>query len=470
LFLIKKAVTLNFNTVQKNSMLKFLRFILKFVLFLILLLVVFLAFNLTSVDRTSYHEQDYYAEMMARLDSLDKALATPTYGRYRVGFDVENITPSFPVATAGYGNRRGKNYSAIHDSVYVRTIVIDNGKSKVAIVSADLLIIPPEVTETLEKRLYGTDFSLQNVYLNATHTHNSIGNWTEGAAEFLYGTYNKDVVEFIATRIVASIQNASAAKVPSDFSYGHIDVPTAVRHRIDGTNGVVDPAMRVIEITREDSSRMAIVSYNAHATCLFSRDLDLSRDYPGELVDDLEERGYAFAMFLSGAVGSHGCNPPEYGKPCIEWMSNELTAAFDKVQPQLKLSKDSALLMVRIPLALGEPQVRVSEELRLRPWLFRKAFGEYQPFLTALRIGEITFLGTPCDFAGDLRTSITGVADPKSGETIITSFNGHYIGYITKDVYYDHDHYETRLMNWYGPGNGAYISDCMSKLHQIVTR
>jgi hypothetical protein len=44
----------------------------------------------------------------------------------------------------------------------------------------------------------------------------------------------------------------------------------------------------------------------------------------------------------------------------------------------------------------------------------------------------------------------------------------HYIGYITRDEYYDRDHYETRLMNWYGPGNGAYLSECLTRLTEAV--
>ena len=125
---------------------------------------------------------------------------------------------------------------------------------------------------------------------------------------------------------------------------------------------------------------------------------------------------------------------------------------------------------MRVPLALGEPQIKISRDLRLRPWVFRTAFGEYQPYLTSLRIGDVLFLGTPCDFAGELRSPIDSAASRHNLQPIITSFNGHYIGYITNDIYYDNPHYETRLMNWYGPGNGAYLSACMADLVEIMAR
>lgn len=447
---------------------RFFRFLFYLVGTILILIVVFLLVTIIPVDRTPYMQTDYYKVMSQRLDSLKSNPPSFPTGTFHVGYNVTNLTPSSPLATAGYGNRRGKHFTAVHDSIYVRSIVIDNGKQRVAIVSADLLIIPPAVTTLLKEELKTIGFSLDNTYLNATHTHNSIGNWGEGAAGIIYGSYSDEVVEFIAEKIITSVAAASSATKRSNIRYGAIAVPNAVRHRIDGVNGVVDDLLRVIEIAREDSSRLAVLSFNAHPTCLYSKDLELSRDYPGELVDDVEKGGYDFAMFLSGAVGSHGCNPPEYGKPCIGWMANELSLKFNELKPSLVAGNDSTLGMLRIPLALGEPQIKIARDWRLRPWVFRSAFGEYQPYLTGLRLGPIVLLGTPCDFSGELREKIDAVADSNETNAIITSFNGHYIGYITNDKYYDSAHYETRLMNWYGPGNGAYISDVMAALTGVI--
>ena len=448
----------------------FFRYLLYFIGGILALIVLFLLVSIIPVDRTPYVDADYYEVMSKRLDSLQRHPPQFSSGEFRIGYNVTNLTPGFPVATAGYGNRRGRTFTAVHDSVYVRSIVIDNGKQRVAIVSADLLIIPPAVTTILQEKLAAIGFALENTYLNATHTHNSIGNWGEGVAGVIYGSYSDDVVEFIAGKIITSISAAASETKVSTVKFGAIPVPNAVRHRIDGINGKVDDQLRVIEITRADSSRLAVLSFNAHPTCLYSKDLELSRDYPGELVDNIEKSGYAFAMFLSGAVGSHGCNPPEYGKPCLAWMANEISMKFNELQPSLIPGNDSTLGMLRVPLELGEPQIKIARDWRLRPWVFKSAFGEYQPYLTSLRLGSIILLGTPCDFSGELRQKIDSVASSYQKHAIITSFNGHYIGYITNDMYYDSSHYETRLMNWYGPGNGAYISDAMTVLTEVTAR
>lgn len=444
-----------------SSVKRVLIWVLKIAGFFLLAVVIFVAAILLPIDRTPYQEKEFYGHMMKRLDSLSANIPPKPVKGFSTGFAKVNITPSFPVATAGYGTRRGKNFSSVLDSVFVRAVVVQNGAEKVAIVSADLLIVPPEVTEQLKLKLPSIGFTINNTYLSAIHTHNSIGNWGTGATSFIYGEYSEPVINLITDGILASIKNASNDLAPSAFRNGSIAVPHVLRNRLDKTEGTVDSLLHLVEITRADSTKVAMVTFNAHATCLFSRDLELSRDYPGELVDELESQGYTFAMFMAGAVGSHGCRPPEFGRPCIGWMAEEISKKVSVLRDSLEPMQDSTLQMIRIPLELGEPQVKISEDWRIRPWVFKAAFGEYQPYLTGLRIGRIIFLGTPCDFSGELTAPIRALGASGGFQVIVTSFNGNYVGYITADKYYDKSHYETRLMNWYGPGNGSYLTECL---------
>jgi neutral ceramidase len=441
------------------------RALLIFLASLIILAIIFVAVSVSPIDRTPVQEMPVYSRMLRQLDSLEHAPVAETQD-FLIGFNKLNFTPAFPTATAGYGKRRGKQYSSVHDSIYVRTLVIANGASKVAIVTADLLIIPPTVTAVLKTRLPEIGFSLNNTYLGATHSHNSIGNWGAGLTRFLYGSYEDSVVNFIADAILNSIRSASANMIPGTLKAGRIPMPEAVENRmIDG--GPEDSFFRVLEVRRSDSTKLLLTSFTAHATCLYSRDLELSRDYPGKLVDMLEEKGYDFAMFMAGAVGSHGCSPPKYGWDCIDWMAEDLSAHFLQQRDQLTDVTGYRLMMQRTPLQLPEPQVKILEGWKIRPWLFRFALGEYPADLTVLRIGDLVMLGTPCDFSGEFDAPLDSVAAKFNSNVIVTSFNGGYIGYVTPARYYDVDHYETRLMNWYSPGNGEYISSCLQKM--IVT-
>jgi neutral ceramidase len=442
---------------------KFLRYFLFIVLSIIGLILIFLATAIAPVDRSLPLEHPYYQAM---LESI-KPQTTVARGNFSVGFAKENITPNHPTALAGYGNRRGKVFDVVRDSIWVRTMVIATAETKVAVVTADLLLIPPIVQERLSKELPEINFSIENTYLGATHTHNSIGNWQKGAASLLYGAYDETLVTFIVNKIKRSIENAARQTQPATLKYGQIPVGLPVKNRLID-HGPVDSLLRVIEVTQANGQKGLLMSYTAHPTCLYSRDMNLSRDYPGKLVDEVESSGYAFAMFMAGSVGSHGCNPPEYGPSCIDWMAAHVAGKIKQTNTWLAPVQDSTLLMYRVPLQLGTAQVKISRNWRVRQWLFHRAFGEYPSYLSALRIGNVIMLSTPCDFSGEFNPAIDSVAAAAGNHVMVTSFNGSYIGYVTPRQYYDVDHYETQLMNWYGPGTGEYLVACLGRMIQAV--
>ena len=445
----------------------FLRYIFLTLIGVIAFLVLFVAVSVAPVNRTDVKTLPVYETMMERLDTLEIDFPSARNG-FSVGYGKINITPPAPVATAGYGKRKGKPYHMVHDSIYVRALVIDNGAMRVAVVSADLLIIPPTVTRALSSKLAEIGFSLDNTFLGATHSHNSVGHWGEGATCFIYGSYDAEMVEFLAEAIVQSITQAQDNLLPSELRSGAISIPQAVENRlIDGGNE--DPYLRALEVHRSDSSKLVLASYAAHATCLSQSTLELSRDYPGMLVDELESRDYDFAMFLAGAVGSHKGSAPSNDWSCMAWMSEMITGRFYESRHTFEEIADSTIGMVRVPLALSQPQVRISEDWKVRAWLFRAAFGEYGAFITALRIGDLVMLGTPCDFSGEYHKSLDSLAQRNGLQVMVTSFNGGYIGYLTPERYYDVNHYETRLMNWYARGTGDYVKESLEKLMIAVS-
>jgi neutral ceramidase len=441
---------------------KTLRFVFISLAALIGAILVFLLISIAPLNRTSYKEKSFYGEMMNRLDSLHKPVGHPQAG-FNIGYAKESITPRHRVATAGYPKRRNKLIESIHDSIFVRAMVVNTSTSKVAIVSADLLIVPPTVVEVLKKRLPEIGFTLDNTYLGAIHTHNSVGHWADGAASLVYGEYKDSIVNFIADKIIVSIKRASENTLPASLKSGMIPISNVTRNRINDNNPI-DSLLRVIEVIRSDSSKLLLMSHTAHATCLYSKDLQLSRDYPGKLVDTLEQQGYKFAMFMAGAVGSHGCKPPEFGWNCIDYMANEMSSQFMANRNTLRAVHDSTLVMNRILLELPKSQAKISKDWGIRPWLFRSALGEFPVYLNALRLGNVVMLGTPCDFSGEFNQQLDVTAQQHHLETMVTSFNGGYIGYVTPLQYYDVDHHETRLMNWYGPGTGEYMVECLDKM------
>lgn len=435
---------------------------------LIGVLILLVSFSVRPIDRIDYRKEDFYSRMQHNLDTLQELKIPPATDDFSVGFAIENITPPYVTSMAGSGPRKIR-FEEVHDSIYVRTMVISNGNITVSLVSLDMLIVPPAVTKLLAYKLPAIGFDLNNTYLSATHTHSSIGNWGERLAGRIYsGPYDDSLVHFIADKIVKSVDLANQNKVKSSLKAGVIPVKGMLTNRLADEAGEVDSLMRIIEVNRADGKRLILNTFTGHPTCDKSSSLNISRDYPGVLVDKLEEQGYSFAMFMAGAVGSHACVGPERGEPRMNFVGETLSSMIIQHGDSLKMVHDSTLLMIRVPLELGEPQLKLTKNWCIRPWLFKAAFGEYSTSLTALRLGNVVMLGTPCDFSGELMPPIDSVASHHGLTAMVTSFNGAYIGYITLDKHYDIDHYETRVMNWYGPGNGAYLSECLVEMIEAI--
>jgi hypothetical protein len=85
---------------------------------------------------------------------------------------------------------------------------------------------------------------------------------------------------------------------------------------------------------------------------------------------------------------------------------------------------------------------------------------------TYLQIGNIIFMGTPCDFSGELYADadFNKRCEQNNKHLIITSFNGNYIGYVTADQHYNKNEEEVMALNWVGPSFGRYFTTCIQKM------
>lgn len=445
---------------------KYLRILSKILLGLVALILLFLAVSIAPVDEKPYRKTDYYRYTRQQL--LDLAPPPNPETGLQAGWAKVNLTPSFTTPTGGYGVRRGEHWKTVSDSIYVRTIVLTNGSTKVAVVALDLLITPPTVTEQLKKRLPEIGFQWENVFTGAIHTHNSLGGWAPGlVGELFAGDYDQRVVDHITEAILKSITLAQRQLAPAEVGFEQIAAPELVYNRMNN-EGKVDGNIRLLKLRKKTGESALLCSYGGHAT-VFRAVADaqyLSRDYPGVLVDQLEKQTGSFVAFMAGSVGSTGSKTQEQATvfATIQTYADSLKNRIVPKLPQLKTKPDSTLEILTLPLQLREPHARVLDDWRVRGWLFHSVYGDYPSDLKALRIGQTVLLGTPCDFSGELVADLNRQANRKGVNLMVTSFNGGYVGYITPDKYYHKEAYETMTMNWFGPENGAYFVEMMNGL------
>ncbi|GAB3896485.1 neutral/alkaline non-lysosomal ceramidase N-terminal domain-containing protein [Spirosoma agri] len=450
---------------------KFVRIVLKVLLGLVLFIIFFLAISLAPVDETPYREMPYYAQTKQHLTQLPISPA----GRQslRAGWAKVNITPPYTTPTGGYGERLGKHWHILSDSIFVRAIMLDNGGTKVAVVGLDLVITPPTVAEALKKRLPEVGLRWENLYMGAIHSHNSVGGWAPRlVGQLIAGKYDEKIVNRITDCVLEAIRKAQSTMAPVQIGFGETDATDLIDNRLSssGPTGPLDGKIRLLELRKNSGESALLCTFAGHPT-LFDGDNSnyLSRDYPGSLVDRLEKKTTDFAVFLAGSVGSTA--PVPRGKTDFQEIRNyagDLAVRIERVAPTIQTHPDSTLSILTLPLGLREPNPRVVGNWRVRPWLFYALYGDYPSDLKALRIGQTVLLGTPCDFSGELAAELNPIAAKKGLNLMVTSFDGGYIGYITPDRYYNRQAYEVRDMNWFGPYNGDYFKEMMTGLLEKI--
>ncbi|MSU49985.1 MAG: hypothetical protein EXS37_13015 [Opitutus sp.] len=441
-----------------------------------LLLVVALVSSLDGVDYRPYFREPYYVETVARL--RDRSAAnTVQRGALAAGFGRARLTPTLNAGSddpsqgrfralplAGFGNRKGRPATGVHDDLYVKAVAIQMGTRRGIIVGVDALIIPPEVTAIVAARLK-SELGLERdqIYLSATHTHCSLGGWGEGmVAESFSGGFQAGVRVWLADGIVTAIRSAIADLKPASFGHGGFAAPEWVKNRLVGGQGRVDPEFSFVLLKQTDGRLGVIGSFAAHATVLSGSTMEFSADYPGCWAQAVEEATGGTAVFLAGAVGSHGPVTGEKGFNGADKMGRALAHKLVEQIPQVALTGTVAFGWLGLDVGLPSLHVRVTDGIRLRPWLAAKLLPvSTHSYLQVFRLNDSLWISTPCDFSGELGLGIKQLLLGRGFRTAITSFNGDYIGYVIPSRYYHLDGYEPRTMSFFGPNVPDYFEELM---------
>ncbi len=448
---------------------KFLQILIHTLLVLLIMTFLLLLFCTKPVTTYQLDESKHFKSWKSEISKLKFKANDDSLQEWNIGWAKVNITPDHPTPMAGYGNRKGKPFEGIHDSLYVRCIYLSNGTNEVALVSVDMLIIPPTVYNILKAK---SSLDVSKIYLSATHSHNSLGGWYNTLAGKVFaGNYIPEVEIKISNAILNSIAEAKSKASTGKITFTKDIDREDIRNRLNDNENTIDAIIRSLEFKKDNGQKAVMVTYAAHSTVLNSATMKLSRDYPGILVDSLENKEFNFAEFMAGAVGSMG--PIEKGIDDFDEVQNQGIGVKNHLIKKNDFEEQlnpGTLICKEIKLPMPAPAPRIAANLALRPWVFYWLFGQEAVFVKALKIGNLLLVGMPCDFSGELMKSLDDYASSKGLALLITSFNGGYVGYITADEHYNENYYETRTMNWYGPNNGDYFSEVIRNLIDKATK
>ena len=391
----------------------------------------------------------------------------------KAGWASVNITPETPINMAGYGPRGP--YTSVLDSLFARTIVFDNGIEEVVMITIDLILFPGIIKDAIQDSLSNYGFSANEIFLNATHTHNGFGNWeTSIGGSLIFGDFDQKNTNFFIRRILEGVQNARKNKSSVKIGFEKIDAHELVANRLAGEKGTKDPYLRVISIKNEKGLKAVIASFSGHPVNLDADVWEISRDYPGVLVDDLEkESSIDFAMFCAGMVGSHSIDIDlPKGHERIRKIGQALSSKIKTRLDSMEYLEYSKLGGLDVTIDMPQSQLRITPELRIRDWLFSALLKPLRANIKLLEIGDVLLIGMPCDYSGELSINnhLDQFASDHGKELFITSFNGNYVGYITEDGHYSTcDHDEVKTLNWVGPYKGEYFTSLIKLLIEAAS-
>ena len=257
---------------------------------------------------------------------------------FQAGAATSNITP--PIGTEIIGGFVPFPSRHIHDELNARCLVMEDGKTSIAVVVCDLLGLHRAVSEEARRLIAAeTGIPREHVMISATHTH-SAGS-ALGKDRLSPDPALDDYQRFLTRRIADGVIRARNNRRPAKIAFGQIDIPIHVFNRRwhmrpgtvpanpFGTSdlvkmnppsgspnlvepaGPIDPTVSIISVQDLKGRPIAVLSaYSLHYVGGVGA-ADISADYYG-----------AYCMRLERQIAAQQPTPGEDAPPFVAIMAN----------------------------------------------------------------------------------------------------------------------------------------------------
>ncbi|MEI6465653.1 MAG: hypothetical protein WCQ89_13085 [Verrucomicrobiota bacterium] len=144
---------------------------------------------------------------------------------FRAGAATSNVTP--PLGSSINGGFQDLTALQIHDELHARCLALDDGSTKLVLVTVDNCLIQRAVFDDAKRQVQrSTGLPMENMLMSATHSH-SCGTLTPVGQSEPDPAYQK----FVANRIADGVRRALNNLAPARIGWGHGEVPQHVFNR-----------------------------------------------------------------------------------------------------------------------------------------------------------------------------------------------------------------------------------------------
>ncbi|MBN2328996.1 MAG: neutral/alkaline non-lysosomal ceramidase N-terminal domain-containing protein [Candidatus Omnitrophica bacterium] len=118
----------------------------------------------------------------------------------------------------------------IHDDLFAKCLVLDNGKTRLVFVVCDNLGLPREVCDAAKQIIHETTgIPMKNIMISATHTHSAVT--ARGKNRLVQDEALSEYQHFIVQRIADGVRCAVNNLEPAKIGWGGADEPASVFNR-----------------------------------------------------------------------------------------------------------------------------------------------------------------------------------------------------------------------------------------------
>ena len=430
-------------------------------------------------------------------------LGAQTNVPFRAGAAAANITPWMGVSINGnMTDHKGTN---VHDQLHARALVLDDGKTRLAIVVADSCMIYREVFDAAKKLIHERAGLLtENILMSATHAHSA-----PASVSVFQSDADKEYQQFLTRRLADAVQQAINNLAPAQIAWGSGNEPRHVSNRRwhmnpgvvikdvwGNTNdlvkmnpppgsadllepaGPVDPEVFVLAVRSPGGKPIALLgNYSLHY-CGGVPGRTYSADYFGAFCDRVQELLAAdrqdppfVALMSNGTSGD--CNSINFREPSkqelpfarIRRVANDVAEVAQGVYQKLQWRDHVELKSAQKEIQLGVRKASADELERAKEMLAKakKTNGQYGGWgpevysreaillnefpdrvpvlIQTFRIGELGIAAIPCEVFAEIGLEIKKTSPLKPSFTIELA-NG-YNGYLPTPRQHKLGGYET---------------------------
>jgi neutral ceramidase len=215
------------------------------------------------------------------------------------------ITPSVGVPLAGFAARQG-NASGVHDDLYVRACVIEQGGRALAFVTVDLLALDAQfvcdVRRAVQRR---TGIAPEATLVAATHTH--AGPVTIQTFFNPGASLDAAYMQRLAAAIEQCVSQAWQSSQPARIGVGTGRAEGVGVNRRSPDQRPIDDQIALLRVDDEQGrTRGVVINYACHPTVLGPDNLLVTGDFPAYTIDEVEAAlgAGSVAMFVNGTQGN----------------------------------------------------------------------------------------------------------------------------------------------------------------------